>query len=368
MTLKCDILVVGAGCSGSVCALKLAREGLEVVVAEKESCVGGHTKPKIDITEDSDLENIIKELDLPVLLKTNKSKWFSRNQSFLWESEVSDLYFKRGPTEDSLEVYLMNSAVESGAKLLLNATPEKMNFNKGLVESVELKVKGKKEVVKPKIVVGADGFKSQVAKLAGLHVEKEVVSIVGYGILGEGFNMPEAITYVLFDREYAPGGYFYIGKISETECVACIVLEESMIREKPRYYYDKFVKENKNVKKILSKAKTKNTFTGKSKAGMMKNRVKENILLTGDAGRTLDPVFGYGVRNSIISGYMLACNIQRVLSQGDIKELIGYDKDVKAIISKIKKSIKLKSRFIRLDNRELDDFIRTKSILVLLEE
>ena len=92
MSIKCDVLVVGAGASGSIAALSLAKKGFDVVIAEKCSKVGLHTKDKIDITEETGLKEISKELKLPVKERTNKTKWFSLNHSFLLESKIYDLY------------------------------------------------------------------------------------------------------------------------------------------------------------------------------------------------------------------------------------------------------------------------------------
>lgn len=365
--MKCDVLVVGAGCSGSVCTLKLAKEGFDVVVAEKESCFGGHTNPKIDITEDKGLNEIINELKLPVLFKTNKSKWFSRNYSFTWKSKVYDLYLKRGPTEDSFEVKVMNSAMDAKAQVSFNAIPKKLNFKGSIVDSIKLAVNGKIEVVKPGIIVGADGFNSQIAKLSGLSVYTGIASIVGYGILGEKFDMPEGITYILYDREYAPGGYFYIGKTSAGEGVACVVLDKSLVSKTPQHYYEKFVKKNNTLKGILSKVKPTNTFVGKSTAGLMKKRVIGNILLIGDAARTLDPLFGYGTRNSLLSGYMGAENIQKALERDNLKALVNYDEELKSIISEIREFAETRRLLMGFNNRKLDDMIRTREILSYLD-
>jgi len=362
MTNKCDVLVVGAGCSGSVCSLKLAREGFEVIVVEKENRIGGHTDPKIDITEDSDISDLIKEFELPVLNKTNRSKWFSRNYEFLWESKVSDLYFKRGHAEDSLDVVVMKKAVKSGAKLLLNTQVEKINFKGNLAESVETSINGEKDIIKPKIIIGADGFKSNTAKLAGLEVDKETASLVGYGILGTGIEMLDSITYVLFDREYAPGGYFYIGKTHEDEGIACVVLEESMMTDSPKEYYEKFTQKNKTLKKILAKGDIKNEFQGKTKAGLMKKHSRGNILLVGDAAGTLDPLFGYGIRNALLSAKTAVELIIEQYNGTNPRTLGGYDTKLNTKIN-TKKSYKHRKIFNKLNNTDIDDIVRIISRL-----
>ncbi|MFQ5888331.1 MAG: FAD-dependent oxidoreductase, partial [Candidatus Hydrothermarchaeales archaeon] len=64
MTIECDVLVVGAGPAGSVASLVCAKNGLDTILLEKNSVVGGHTKTKLDASADGELSSIIQELKL----------------------------------------------------------------------------------------------------------------------------------------------------------------------------------------------------------------------------------------------------------------------------------------------------------------
>ena len=196
--MECDVLIVGAGCAGSVAALKLSRAGLKVVVVEKEDTIGGHTNTKIDITENKDIQSIVDELELPVLKKCNQSKWFSPNYSFTWDSNVSDLYFKRGSEPGCLEVEVMKNAVKAGAKLLLSTQISKFNFNGENITSAILKGNSTEEV-KPKTVIIADGYAGTTAEQAGFEKPKENVTIAGYGITCNNIDMPLDTTWIFLD-------------------------------------------------------------------------------------------------------------------------------------------------------------------------
>ena len=192
MIVKCDVLVVGAGCAGSVAALKLGKEGFNVVLIERESKVGGHTEPKFDISEDSGLGGILGELNLPYSEKTGRSSWFSRDYSFTLESKVSDLYFKRGPLSDCFEVQVVKKAVDSGVQLFLGSELSNFKINGTSIDSVKLSSKNDDVTLEPKVVIAADGFNSGMAGKMGLHVLRDTAEIVGYGIMGLNFNMPPA--------------------------------------------------------------------------------------------------------------------------------------------------------------------------------
>jgi len=354
MAIECDVLVVGAGASGSVCALKLAKEGFNVTVIEKQPEIGSHTREKIDVTEDVGLSAIIKELKLPVKERTNKTRWFSPNNSFRLESKIYDLYLKRGPSQDSFEVGAMNLALDNGTNLLPETEPKKFNFKNNGIDSVETT----NGAIKPKMVIGADGFESSVLKNLQIK-EKRIVTIAGYGIMGENFNLPEAETQIFFDSKNAPGGYFFVAKTKEGEGVACIVIDKSMAIKPLNEYYKIFIRENEHLKEILKNPTVKNEFSGMSHAGFLDRRAQGNAVLVGDAARTIDPLLGYGMRNSIISGYTGAEIVAEALEEDNIKKLTEYEKELNSKTSNITRGAKMRKAFRKLNNEDFDHIVKT---------
>ncbi|MEA3255840.1 MAG: NAD(P)/FAD-dependent oxidoreductase [Candidatus Altiarchaeota archaeon] len=355
--MECDILVVGAGASGSVAALALSQKNLDIVVIEKQSEIGRHTCNRIDITESVGLIKILNEFNLPIKGRTNKIKWFSPNYSVLLKSDIYDLYFKRGPSSDSFDVCTMSSALDNGVNLLLETEPVKFNFRDNIVESVVVKKNNKKQVIKPKIIVGADGFNSSVLGLLKIHEEK-IMSMAGYGILGQDFDMPHSTTHVFFDKEMAPGGYFFIAKCEDGEGVACLVMDVSMTKKEIYEHYNNFVRQNKVVNRILRKSHSELIFKGTSGAGILEKIVSGNVLLIGDAARLIDPLFGYGMRSAIISGYLAADVSSRALEKQDIMELMEYEHKIMSNILN-EKNIEMRKIFTNLDNNDFDNIIKT---------
>jgi len=354
MTIECNVLVVGAGPAGSVAALSLSKKGFDVVVIEKQPEIGAHTQEKIDITEDIGLSPIIKELKLPVKERTNKTRWFSSNNSFRLESKSYDLYLKRGPSPDSFEVGAMRSSIDNRVNLLLETESKKFNFKNDNIDSVETT----DGTIKPKIIIGADGFESSVLKELQIK-EERIVTIAGYGIMGENFNLPEAETHIFFDSKNAPGGYFFIAKTKDNEGVACIVIDKSMTSELLKNYYKSFIKENEHLKEILKKSTVNNEFSGMSHAGFLERRTSGNVILVGDAARTLDPLLGYGIRNSIISGYVAAEIVAEALEEDNIKKIGEYEKELISKISNLSQEVKMRKVFRKLSNDDFDHIVKT---------
>jgi len=357
--MKCDVLVVGAGASGSVAALSLSKKGFDVVVVEKCKKVGDHTQNKIDITEDVGLKKIIKELKLPIKDKTNKTRWFSPNYSFSLKSKIYDLYFKRGASEDCFEVEVINSAQDNGAKLFLNSNPKNINFKNNYVDSVIIKNNGKNYVIKPKIIIAADGFNSSMLNLLDLRMyEQRVVTFAGYGISGQNFDLPPSVTHIFFDRKNAPGGYFYIAKSCDGEGVACVVVDQSMNNRDIREHYLRIIKGNEHIKEILKNSIVKTTFQGKSHAGLLKKHLQRNVIFVGDAARTLDPILGYGVRNSIISAHIAADLTSNAIETNKLNKILEYESKIAPLVANINYSNYMRHIFRYLDNKDFDSIIK----------
>jgi flavin-dependent dehydrogenase len=113
----CDVLIVGAGVSGSVVALKAAREGLKTIVVEKKK-QPGEANAKLDITRDAGIAEIVSELSLDIGDRSNVSRWFSPNDSFTLKSRIGDYFVKRGNAPDCFEVSTGLKAQDAGAEFV----------------------------------------------------------------------------------------------------------------------------------------------------------------------------------------------------------------------------------------------------------
>lgn len=345
--MKCDVLIVGAGCAGSVAALKLANAGLNVIVIDKAHEIGDHTKIKIDITEAVGLESIVEDLKLKILKKCKISKWICESESFTFDSRIADLYFKRGKEKDCFEVSTMNSAIKSNAKLLLSTQVSRFNFKGDNVDSVILK--NRLERIEPKFIIIADGYESSTSKKAGFDNIEYKTSIAAYGIISRNIDIPSDITLIVLDNISAPGGYFYLGRAKDDIGVAAVVIDESLPKKTMLEYFEEFRLNNKQIRNALEKSVVVNTFEGRSKSFIRKKVVKGNIILIGDAAGMLNPVFGYGMRNAIISGYKAAeCIIKNDVNS--YKRIVKDEMDLSF-------DFKLRKIYKRLTNEDFRDLI-----------
>ena len=358
--MKCDILVVGAGIAGSVAALKALHHGLNVILIENEKSVAGTIDTKLDLTENTGIEHLIEELRLPIHDTSNKSKWFSSNQVFNYESQFYDLNVKRGRDDDSFEKQTFSRIQDMGGILLLDTTLKGFNSRENnIVKKVLAKNKNDAVEIEPSFIIGADGVNSKVLQLSGLkRYERILGEFHGCGVFGTDFNLPAGVTHVFFDRMIAPGGYIFATRSEHNQCVLGVGIDPSITDLTPRQHYEKAIAD-KRISNILQDAKILNQLQGYGRYGLLKHHAIGNVMMVGDAGRFLDPLLCYGVRQAILSGYNAAkvC-VSSHESTLDVEPSIAYESSMKELQNQIKQGLFFRKVLRRLDNNDLDAIVR----------
>jgi len=340
---KCDVLIVGAGASGSVAALKAAKEGLNAVVIEKKKKPGDpHTR--IDITRDAGITGIVKELNLEIGDHSKISRWFSPNDSFILNSKIGDYFVKRGQDSDSFEVSTISKAEDRGAELITGVKIDRVKMDGGSVKEIHL---NSGEAISPGNVIVAAGQEPDVLRKMKIHLEeKNPIHFIAYGEISSGIDIPKKMAHVYFDSTLIPGGYFYMGKNSSGLGVSAVVVSSGEIM-KLKERYERFIEKNHSVASQMEKCRITGTFQSSRYAADIPERVHGNILLVGDSGRFMDPLVGYGVNQSVYTGYWAAESVK--------KQDIGiYKKSIKRTLGDIKNGRKGRSVFLGMKNGDFD--------------
>ncbi|MBN2126924.1 MAG: NAD(P)/FAD-dependent oxidoreductase [Candidatus Diapherotrites archaeon] len=360
MSLKCDVLVVGAGPAGAVCAAKLAKKKFEVICIDKSSCPGEAHTPKIDIVESKGIEKLVKEFNLDFLSKTNKSVWCSPNNKFTFVSSVKDIFFLRGTSKNSLDNSLFLAMKNNGVDVWFNSKPVDLNLKNGVVSSVVINKKGKKIIVEPKIIVAATGNDSFFSQKLNV-TEFNPVSIVGFGSLMKNLSLENNSTYIFFDEFYAPGGYFFVGRVSDKIGIAMVVANKSRLKKPLKDYFYEFIEKNSELYSIFLNAEPINFNSGERTISMISKRVSGNVVFCGDAARTMSPVFAYGVNPAMNSSYFLA---QSIIKNGlNLPALTEYNKELKKFLGNEKQRHLFRGIYDKLTNQDFDFLVDSANYL-----
>ena len=252
-----------------------------------------------------------KEIGKPVQCGEGISKASLERQGIKpdpsWISAVIDTTQLFSPSGKKIEIVVKESgfiidrvlfekflASQSKAKILLEKRVIDVKLENGIWE-----VKTEKgEIFKSKYLIGADGSFS-IVRSKVFNEKLELLPTLEYLVELEK-EIPTSIMKLYFDREKFPSGYAWI--FPKSKKTANIGLGgERNLKEEFSYLMENIVKKEFGNYKLLEN-KSGVISWGGAKIKLFKN----NAFLVGDAGGLVDPIFGGGMNNAMISGKIAA--------------------------------------------------------------
>jgi len=319
-----DCIIVGAGPAGSSAALYARRRGLKTLLLEKavfprdKVCGDALSGKSMFVLSDLGLSAEIQKLPYAEI----DSITFSNPKHT--EVNISLIGSKRKgmPTGMVLprkifDHFLFRQAIKNGAKAYENFSVEELILNNGQVIGVR---GNNRQEFYGRIIMGADGFNSVVARKTGLysHDPKHwVVALRRYYKNVKDLNKQIELHFV---DEVIPG-YFWIFPAGNGLANVGI----GMLHE--------YIKKNKvNLKALLKNALESPVFRerfNKSQAleepagwnlpvgSTHRTNYGNGFLLLGDAAGLIDPFSGEGIGNALFSGKIAAEVAAEALREND---------------------------------------------------
>ncbi len=298
-----DVLVIGAGPGGSMAARYAARHGLKVLLIEKRPeigvpvrCAEGISRAWMDEVE---IEPQEKWIDAEI----DGAKIYSPDEKSIIKLSAEQAGNEVGfvLNREYFDKYLASLAAQEGAEIWLKSPAVEIIKGDGYVRGAVVRRFGEKVEVRAKIVIGADGFESQVARWAGLNTvlrERDIVSCIQYRMTN--IDIEENFTH-FFIGSCAPGGYVWIFPKGRKEANVGIGVALNKLKSKGevKKYMDDFIEKHE----YLKKGSIIQIVTGAVSTCPVPKRIVDNgIMLVGDAARLIDPITGGGIANACISG------------------------------------------------------------------
>jgi flavin-dependent dehydrogenase len=281
MTLK-NIQIYGAGLSGLVSAINLARGGHHVTVYEKEKKIGGdvHCHPSVQMTplHIQQMERYVGiELE-KCFSKLDDFRGYIGSKKFVFSTK--NLYVvERGPRISSLDCFLYKIAVDEGVTFKFShpLTSEEL---KNIPEHSIIATAGYSKIVK------ALHLPYVTFKQFDTHIKTDLENI--------------AIAYFGdFTSDY---GYISTknGLLSAQLSGPFHLPQENLIK------FTNLVKETEGIE--LEGWSSIISYFPK-KARLFTKFAEKTFVLAGDVAGFLDPFFGFGVNGALISGKIAAMSI-----------------------------------------------------------
>ncbi|MFW9971644.1 MAG: geranylgeranyl reductase family protein [Candidatus Odinarchaeota archaeon] len=295
-----DVIISGAGPSGSKCAEVIAKAGYKVALIEKDinwrkPCGGGITYKVF---------NLCPELKKLNLHKINGITMYSADFHKLDFRLESNRY---GAVIDRLELdnTIRNTAIDAGAQLFDKHFSFDLITKKGKQIGIKTRTPDGIKEYHGKIIVIADGVSSKLALRSGLRHKWKVNELgIGKCAILEGMNqLDEEFIYTFFMPYNGYGWIFPMG--NNRFNIGVTTFNEANLQYNINDLYHDFLT-NPNIKNYITQTDYKTIWEGSFPypvGGILeKSLYSDNLMLVGDNGGFVSPISGEGIRSSIISG------------------------------------------------------------------
>ncbi|MEM2890028.1 MAG: NAD(P)/FAD-dependent oxidoreductase [Candidatus Hadarchaeum sp.] len=359
-----DVVVVGAGPAGSVAAYSAAKAGTSVLVLERRREIGVPVQCGEALSEDVLKEMNIKPDPSWAVNPTNSVKIVSPSGIAVRISERR-VTGKVGYilNRKIFDKYLALRAAEAGADIRVGTYVDGLMLKDGKICGVKARGFEGNLKVESKVVIAADGVGSRVARWAGMNTAiklDDFESGVQFQMVGVDFESPTMLEFYLSSK-IAPGGYAWVFPKGEHLANVGLGVLGSRAERRAIDYLRDFVSSNP----ALAKGKVVEINAGGIPVcGPLKQTVKDNVVLVGDAARQVNALTGGGIDSAMRAGQIAGEVVAEAVKEGDVseKKLKEYDKRWREKMGKShERYFKAKNVLLSLSDRELDQLAETLS-------
>lgn len=292
---KFDCIVVGAGPAGSMAAKTLAENGIETLLLEKHpqigvplSCAEGISWTGLADFVEPDPAWICAHIHKALLVSPKKNRVMVNHPraGFILNRKIFDRK-------------LAEMAVTSGATISTNSCAVGLvRQDAGGFGGVRVIENGREKEYQARVIIGADGVESLVARWAGIDssLRLDQVDSAAQYLLSQVEVEPDLMEFYL-GRDIAPGGYAWVFPKGKNSANVGLAIAPHRTKKKAKEFLDRFVSQRFSGYRIVEL-----TMGAVPSYDRRRGLVKENVLLVGDAGRVVDSLSGAGISNALRSG------------------------------------------------------------------
>jgi digeranylgeranylglycerophospholipid reductase len=342
-----DVVVIGAGPSGSVAARLAADQGFKTLLIEKRQEIGTPVRCAETIGAISTKRFI--QID---------PKWVNAEIDLFRIVNSKGMSARLPPTEKTI---IVNRKVFDFELAVLAARAGASIRSQGVI----VKSRGGTETIRSRLVVAADGVESQIGRFAGLKtVPARQDYYIAFEYLAGGLERkinPLECEYHL-DHSLAPGGYLWIfPKGKDIANIGIVIPSNLTSKYNPCNSLNCFIQ-----KKFPRVEKLAVIAGGIPVSGALETMVTNGLVLVGDAAHQADPLMGGGINLGMIGASLAMQAAIPALLAGDVSavKLHAYDVLWHQQFGKMHKTLKnIRNILANLNQERLDALVQYASEL-----
>ena len=324
--LDYDVIVVGAGPAGSTAAEEVASHGFRVLIIEEHPFVGArqHCTGKLSV-------NAAKELSiktLKVMAELRGAVFHSPNgtQLTVERNETQAYIIDR----EDLDLQLASNAVSSGASLSTSTRAigiEVKETNANVLVSSQVG----EEIRSCRVVVGADGVGSFVARKAGLYSKSSAELRLGAQEEFLGVSSTHSdFAQIFFGENIAPGFFAWTVPSGSRRVKAGLCVKPGSGKS-PIDWLNSFTSSNHNTSSWSKEAtESRQVVHAIPTGGTLRKTVGDGIVIVGDAAGQVKSTTGgglyYGILCARLAGQTIVESLERSEGTVPATELKNYER------------------------------------------
>ncbi len=360
MDIEYDVVVVGAGPGGSVAAKYAAKSGCSTLLVEKRQEIGtpvrcgeGIAKRWLDdVGIEPSSRWIANEVDGARIISPNGTV-LTVDESMAG-NECGYVIHR-----DVFDLSLAQQAAAAGAEVMVKTSATGILREDGRISGIRAKSMGREFTIRSKVVIGCDGFESQIGRWAGLNTNlkpKDVDSCYEYTLVGVDIDRRYTDFFI---GNIAPGGYIWMFPKGEDTANVGIGVQTSKIKGpgEAKMYLDRFIEKHPE----FSKGKPIMEIAGGvSISAPLEKTALPGFMLVGDAARMIDPVTGGGIYNACVAGRIAGEVAGRAVELGDYSQQMmdAYEKGWREKMEDhLYRNYLMKEKISKLDDQTFDRLV-----------
>lgn len=313
-----DAIIIGARCAGSPAAMLLARKGYKVLLLDKSSFPSDTISTHIIWPTGTSYLREWGLLDKVVATGVPKHKKVTLDFGDITLSGEPPSFNGQDwwitPRRTVLDKILVDAAIEAGVEFRDNCSFEKLIIENGMVTGVSYhKKNGESGIEKARIVIGADGKNSEVARQVSAPVYNEVPSMTCW-YYSYWSNFLDA-EIVLASRSDCAFG---IIPTNDGLTILGVVVKPGQFKEFRKDVEGNYQRAFQLVPEIAGKLvkarREAPIFAMADLPNFFRKPFGPGWALVGDAGYHRDPVTGQGISNAFESADLLATALDKAFS------------------------------------------------------